>query len=1076
MKKLFTLLTIFLVFITQTIQAQCPGGTTAAGINWDLQTFRIVPPSGTNFVFGINSMSLTYTGTLTGVNATNTAAGTSYGGGNDINFTPGNNTVTLTFLNEVQNVRFAVHDIDNAHTLAVSATNAASVAQNVTLTKISGTVITLGGTATIPTATSINTAVLNSSTDGTVNVDIAGPVKTITLTFTKTTGTDAIWVTDISACVTGDYQSNYQAISAPETGQPTYLSGSWTNNLYVVNTTTNVASLIYTDAALTSINSLAYDPYNQIFYYCDGTAAATNRSIYKYDVKNCTRSTFITDITVAPFNVQLSSGGLGAGGASFYNGSLFIGADHNLTGNEFASIWRIDIDNNGTAIRASRLWGQLAVNAGVTQTYFDWADFVMNNGTLYNFNASVTPAANTQIQHISLNTQTAITGFNETTRSQAAIDYNGNIYNLKAGPAYALYNNAGGFGADVAITGVTGGPADASESFKFPYDFGDAPASYGSVYHLYSCAKTLRLGAAIDFEINDINNAAATGDNTSNYTGSGTTNDEDGITTFPNISIASTSYSVNVAVTNTSGASATLYGYIDFNADGDFADAGEISAAVTVANGATSATVNWTGLSGLVAGTTYARFRLAASATESGNATGFAATGEVEDYTLIVNVSISGNVLNDVGGLVADANVNGTGLGIATGTQLYVNLLDGSGNVVASVAVNPDGSYTFPFASPNTSYTIQLSTNQGTIGNPAPATALPANWVNTGEDCCDNSGSDGTPDGIVAVTTALLNINNANFGIEQLPQTNNQNYTITPPPVNSYLTLNGTGASNSPGPLSGSDPEDGILGSGNTFIITQVPANAELYYDFGAGPVLLTNNTVIANYDPSKLQVRFTTVGSTVIAFNYASVDAAGKQDATPATFTINLSAPLPILLTSFNGIVKNCDVILLWVTAQEINSDRFMVQQSGDGINFTTALEVKTTGNSNGSSYQASIAQSNGLNYYRLKMQDKDGAFTYSEIISVKNNCQGTDYMYVYPNPVKLNTTLSFQTAYRGNAVIVITNAAGQQISNSKISVLKPNYVLNIGMQNYAAGIYLVYLTDAKGTKISGVQKVIKE
>lgn len=160
-------------------------------------------------------------------------------------------------------------------------------------------------------------------------------------------------------------------------------------------------------------------------------------------------------------------------------------------------------------------------------------------------------------------------------------------------------------------------------------DHGDAPAGYGDAMHFQST--TLRLGASgPDAEASALTSVQADGDN--NPSSATVINDEDGIASFPVLSNTATSYSVNATLSNTTGSNATLQGWIDFNRNGVF-DAAEASGAITVANGATSATVSWTGLSGLVSGQTYARFRIAGNSAEVSNATGTAFTGEVEDYT-----------------------------------------------------------------------------------------------------------------------------------------------------------------------------------------------------------------------------------------------------------------------------------------------------------------------------------------------------------------------------------------------------------------------------------------------------------
>jgi hypothetical protein len=97
------------------------------------------------------------------------------------------------------------------------------------------------------------------------------------------------------------------------------------------------------------------------------------------------------------------------------------------------------------------------------------------------------------------------------------------------------------------------------------------------------------------------------------------------------------SYTVNVRATNTSGAAASLVGFVDWTRDGDFDDnTNEESATVAVPNGTTNGlfAVTWSSVPANCGGTTstYARFRLANAAGQAQAPTGFAATGEIEDF------------------------------------------------------------------------------------------------------------------------------------------------------------------------------------------------------------------------------------------------------------------------------------------------------------------------------------------------------------------------------------------------------------------------------------------------------------
>ena len=95
-------------------------------------------------------------------------------------------------------------------------------------------------------------------------------------------------------------------------------------------------------------------------------------------------------------------------------------------------------------------------------------------------------------------------------------------------------------------------------------------------------------------------------------------------------------------MTNTTGAAATLYGWIDYNANGVFDNATE-RASVAVPNGTNNGIVTlvFPAVPSGFTGTTYARFRLSTDAAAA-NPTGAASDGEVEDYRVTITKPSSG--------------------------------------------------------------------------------------------------------------------------------------------------------------------------------------------------------------------------------------------------------------------------------------------------------------------------------------------------------------------------------------------------------------------------------------------------
>lgn len=177
-----------------------------------------------------------------------------------------------------------------------------------------------------------------------------------------------------------------------------------------------------------------------------------------------------------------------------------------------------------------------------------------------------------------------------------------------------------------------------------PYDYGDAPAAYGTALHsITPCNNALYLGLnRSDYEIATNGSANANADdlNTSGY------NDEDIV--LQNYNIADNNYSATFPVTNRLATNAYLNAWIDWN-DNQFFDASEM-AHVTLAAGSTSATLTWK-KSGAATGegtipatvnstsSKIVRIRTASIQSEVASAQGTAADGEVEDMVLNITTT-----------------------------------------------------------------------------------------------------------------------------------------------------------------------------------------------------------------------------------------------------------------------------------------------------------------------------------------------------------------------------------------------------------------------------------------------------
>ena len=190
---------------------------------------------------------------------------------------------------------------------------------------------------------------------------------------------------------------------------------------------------------------------------------------------------------------------------------------------------------------------------------------------------------------------------------------------------------------------------------KLTVDFGDAPSSFGDASAGFTTG--LLLGSNWDDEQSSQYSTTATGDDS---TGKLDVNDvviddEDGVIFTRPLVRGSSTNRVSVTAVNTTGVSSYFSGWVDFNQDGDFNDAGEkVISDASLATG--TSTLSFAAPAGAVLGTTYARFRY--SNQLNVGPTGRALGGEVEDYVVNVvatlelatndNVTVSRNSVRNV--------------------------------------------------------------------------------------------------------------------------------------------------------------------------------------------------------------------------------------------------------------------------------------------------------------------------------------------------------------------------------------------------------------------------------------------
>lgn len=176
-------------------------------------------------------------------------------------------------------------------------------------------------------------------------------------------------------------------------------------------------------------------------------------------------------------------------------------------------------------------------------------------------------------------------------------------------------------------------------------------------------------------------------------------------------------------------------------------------------------------------------------------------------------------------------------------------------------------------------------------------------------------------------------------------------------------------------------------------------------------------------------------------------------------------SSSLPLHLTSFSGVNSGHSNILQWQTTNEVNTQSFDVERSTDGLYFSRIGSIASINNSGANLYSyTDNSISHPIYFYRLKMIDQDGNFSYSKIIKTENGSTGK--LEIFPNPVTSYLSLS---GLKATADLEIMTVQGASLKHLSIT----GNTQTINLANYPAGLYILKYTSGNNTLY---QKLVKQ
>lgn len=178
----------------------------------------------------------------------------------------------------------------------------------------------------------------------------------------------------------------------------------------------------------------------------------------------------------------------------------------------------------------------------------------------------------------------------------------------------------------------------------------------------------------------------------------------------------------------------------------------------------------------------------------------------------------------------------------------------------------------------------------------------------------------------------------------------------------------------------------------------------------------------------------------------------------------------LPITLVSFNGSLRNSDVHLRWETEMETRFSHFEVEYSQDGNTFNNIGRVNATG---GPQYSFTHTQPSAINYYRLRLVDTDGSYTFSSIITVRSTTTSSFSVTPLQNPVKFDISARIESDVEESGYYRIIAPNGAVINQKNINVQKGfSIVMFDDRGNRTSGVYTIeVITPSRSAKIRVVR-----
>lgn len=162
---------------------------------------------------------------------------------------------------------------------------------------------------------------------------------------------------------------------------------------------------------------------------------------------------------------------------------------------------------------------------------------------------------------------------------------------------------------------------------------------------------------------------------------------------------------------------------------------------------------------------------------------------------------------------------------------------------------------------------------------------------------------------------------------------------------------------------------------------------------------------------------------------------------------------PLPVSWLYFKGAAFPEGNRLEWATSTERNTAFFEIESAPDARHFVSIGKIEAQGYSQEEEtyHFIDLRHTAALSYYRIRQVDKDGKYSFSEVIALSGHSETK----VYPNPFREKLTVEYASTDGAVGLIRIFNSLGQPILQERLSSSHNQ----VSTQFLAPGFYTAFL-----------------